>query len=45
MEGLGELLVVEGIRDEVAPAFGDALASVDLVDGEAGEDLHQEVVG
>jgi hypothetical protein len=45
MEGLGELLVVEGIRDEVAPAFGDALGSVDLIDGEAGEDLHQEVVG
>ena len=45
MEGLGELLAVEGVRDEIAPAFGDALGSVELFDGETGEDLHQGVVG
>ena len=41
MEGLGELLAVEGVRDEVAPAFADALGSVELLDGETRQDLHQ----
>jgi hypothetical protein len=42
---LGELLAVEGVGDEVAPAFGDALGSVEVLGGDAGEDLHKGVVG
>jgi len=42
---LGELPAVEGVGDEVAPAFGDALGSVEILDGDAREDLHEGVVG
>jgi hypothetical protein len=44
-QGLGELLAVEGVVDEVAPGLGDALESVDGPGGEAREDLHDGVVG
>ena len=43
-EGVGQLLAVGGIRDEVAPGRGDALEAVDGPGGEAGEDLHDEIV-
>jgi hypothetical protein len=44
-EGLGEPLPVEGVGDEVAPGLRDALESVDGPRGDAGEDLHDGVVG
>ena len=44
-QGLGELLAVEGVVDEVAPGLGDALESVDGPGGETREDLHDVVVG
>ena len=37
--------MVEGIGDEVAKGLGDALEPVDGLDGDAGEDLHEGVVG
>ena len=44
-EGLGQLLAVGGVGDEVAPGRGDALEAVDGPGGEAGEDLEDEVIG
>jgi len=44
-QGLGELLAVEGVVDEVAPGLGDALESVDGPGGETREDLHDGVIG
>lgn len=44
-EGLGELLAVGGVGDEVAPWHGDALEAVEGSDREAGEDLQDDVVG
>ena len=44
-QGLGELLAVEGVVDEVAPGLGDALESVDGPGGETREDLDDGVVG
>lgn len=44
-EGLGKLLAVGGVGDEVPPGRGDALEAVEGLGGEAGEDLHDEVVG
>jgi hypothetical protein len=44
-EGLGQLLAMVRVGDEVAPGLGDAPAAVDEPDREAGEDLHDKVVG
>ena len=44
-QGLGELLAVKGVVNEVAPGLGDALESVDGPGGETREDLHDVVVG
>jgi len=44
-EGLGEPLAVEGVGDEAAPGSRDALESLDGSRGDAGEDLHDGVVG
>jgi len=44
-ERLGEPLPVEGVGNEVAPALRDALEPVDGPHGDAGEDLHDGVVG
>ena len=44
-QGLGELLAVKGVVDEVAPGLGDALESVDGPGGETREDLHDGVIG
>ena len=44
-QGLGELLAVMGVVDEVAPGLGDALELVDGPGGETREDLHDVVVG
>lgn len=38
LQGLGELLAVEGIFDEVAPGLRDALGAVDGPGGDARED-------
>jgi hypothetical protein len=43
-KGLGKLPAVSWIGDEVAPERGDALEALDRPGGEAGEDLHYEVV-
>jgi len=42
---LGELLPVVRVRNEVAPGLGDALEPADGLCRDAGEDLHQGVVG
>jgi len=39
-QGLGQLLAVVGVGDEVAPGPGDALEAAHRADGEAAEDLH-----
>lgn len=44
LQGLGQLLAVKGVGDEVAPGLGHALGPADVLDGHAREDLHQEVV-
>ena len=44
-QGLGELLAVKGVVDEVAPGLGDALESADGPGGETREDLHDGVIG
>lgn len=44
LQGLGQLLAVEGIGDEVAPGLGHALGPAEVLDGHAREDLHQDVV-
>jgi hypothetical protein len=43
-QGLGELLAVEGVGDEVAPGLGHALEPADGLGRDAGEDLRQGVV-
>jgi len=42
---LGELPAAEAIGDEVALAFGDPLEPEKRLGGEAGEDLHEGVIG
>ena len=44
-QGLGELPAVEGVGDEVAPGLGHALEPAEGLEGDAGEDLHERVVG
>jgi hypothetical protein len=44
-QGFGELTAVLRLGYEVAPGPGDALAAADGPEGEAGEDLDDEVVG
>ena len=45
LEGLGEPVAAEAVGDEVAPGPGDALEPAEGFGGEAGEDLHQGIVG
>jgi hypothetical protein len=45
LQRLGKLPAVEGVGDGVAPGFGDALEAADGLEGDAGEDLHERVVG
>jgi len=45
LEGLGEFLAAEAIGDEVAPGLGHALEPAEGSGGDAGEDLHDGVVG
>ena len=43
-QGLGQLLAVEGVGDEVAPGFGHARGTAEVLDGQAREDIHHQVV-
>jgi hypothetical protein len=43
-QGLGQLLAVEGVGDEVAPRFAHARATAEVFDGHAREDLHHQLV-
>jgi hypothetical protein len=43
-EGLGQLLAMVRVGDEVAPGLGDAPEAMDGPDREAGEDIHDKVV-
>ena len=45
LQRLRELPAVEGVGDEVAPGLGDALEPAEGLEGDAGEDLHERVVG
>lgn len=44
-QGLGQLLAVVGVRDEVAAPPGDALHAAQRLEGEAAEDVHDKVIG
>jgi hypothetical protein len=44
-QGLGKLLTVDGVRDEVPPGCGHALEAADRSGREAREDLDYKVIG